>query len=675
MKTKNLLIIVVCSLVLTLAYWTIKKAFAPQQSPQISYFVLVSIDALRADRLGCYGNQRDVSPFIDQLAMGGTQFLGSFTSQAFTPPSHASMFTSLYPDVFDIPLNPKLPTIASLLSENGYQTTAFTADGFLSEGYGVLNGFNELDDHVIGINNLQRKVQHWIETNHTKKFFLFLHTYYVHVPYAGPEKYFSRYADQSYSGPIENKGESTQTYIEKANNGEISVTPEDIQRLFDIYDSQIKRIDDLIRDIVENLKKWEIYDQTMLILTSDHGEQFYEFGKFQHYSLENPFADVSTRVPLIISCPILNHSGKYEGLVELIDLPPTILDAAGIEKPDIFQGQSLYPIISGRTHSQIKNGEAVFYYLPNIWGLRTKDKKLILNLRSPPKMHLYDLTIDPEEQQNVYNDKKKDDRIQVLLAQLMQIQGQNESLRRNLGLLKTGLEKKPSDHPIEFDEKSALLVNFENNTADLRKENSVVTYAIDTGDAAYATGLHGKSLSLNPGQKVKIPINAQILQDSGSIEFWIKTKKEAAQPQEIFTIHLKSKTTTISIFFNVIWGWGRERKKRTTLHLRNQTENQEYEDINFSMKVAWDEWNHLLIAWEDDDVFFLVNGTLESRKKDYSGKFFDQDVTSVIEFEGENSLIDEFRISSHSRLKHQERAAKKINPKVLERLKTLGYIN
>ncbi|MFW9835855.1 MAG: sulfatase [Candidatus Thorarchaeota archaeon] len=430
MKTKKLLFTAFCFSVAVLIALVIKNTLFQKKIPKIEKVILVSIDALRADRLGCYGNSRVVSPFIDQLAREGTKFLYAFASQAFTPPSHASMFTSLYPDVFDIPLDPRLPTLASILSANGFYTTAFTADGFLSEGYGVLNGFEELDDHVIGINNLESRVKKWLDAHHSENFFLFLHTYYVHVPYAAPEKYFAEFADPTYSGTITNDRESTQSFIEKANRGEVSVTPEDIQRLLDIYDSQIRRIDDFIRTLIAELKSQNIYERTLLILTSDHGEQFYEFGHFQHYSDENPFADVSMHVPLICHCPILDHKATPEDLTELIDIPPTILDAAGIEAAPTFQGKSFFPLISGQSLSPVEDEELVYFYLPNVWGLRTRDKELTVDFRSPKNIQLYDLINDPEERHNVYPEKRKDGQTLNLLSKLIRKQEQNESLRQ-----------------------------------------------------------------------------------------------------------------------------------------------------------------------------------------------------------------------------------------------------
>jgi len=674
MRVKKLLIYVFCILAVILIFLAIKNTFIIKKNPPINKIILVSIDALRADRLGCYGNPREASPFMDQLAKQGTQFLYAFASQAFTPPSHASMFTSLYPDVFDIPLDPRLPTLASILNENGFFTTAFTADGFLSEGYGVLNGFEELDDHVIGLNNLEARTKQWLQTYHSEKFFLFLHTYYVHVPYAAPEKYVKEFADPSYSGPIMNDRESTQSFVEKANNGEVTVTPEDVQRMFDIYDGQIRRIDDFIYALVEELKNRGIYDQTLLILTSDHGEQFYEFGHFQHYSDENPFADVSTRIPLIFHCPIFNGKDTHEGLTELIDIPPTILEAAGIDTPQIFQGKSLFPIISGQASSAVKEEEFVFYHLPNVWGLRTRDKKLTVDFRPPRKIHLYDLINDPDERHNIHSEKKKDDRISTLLSKLLEKQEQNESLRQNLGLLQAGIAKGSEEGRFEFDEKTVFQANFNDTTARIRLDKNIIPIPMNVENSTFEDGKHEKSLALNINKIQQIPLNAGIFDSTGALEFWIKAKSEADRTQEILTVSLNGDSAPITLHLDILWDWDRGRKKRMIINIRKSSFSQEQKEIHFTSKIFWDDWNHVLIAWEDEEIFFLVNGSLESRIRTYGERFFYQDQTSSVEFEGKNSLIDEFRISRHSRLEHFDVAKKRINPKVLERLKALGYV-
>ncbi len=173
--------------------------FSPRP-PRIRNFILLSIDNLRPDRLGCYGNARDVSPVMDSLAGQGTLFTRAFTPFPFTPPSHIAMLTSLYPAVFSIPLEAGVPTLAQIMSRSGYRTAAFTGGGNMSFDYGVLNGFAKSDDTAYGLTALNRRSQRWLKANAKRKFFLFLHTYYVHVPWAAPEEYFRKFADPGYAG-------------------------------------------------------------------------------------------------------------------------------------------------------------------------------------------------------------------------------------------------------------------------------------------------------------------------------------------------------------------------------------------------------------------------------------------------------------------------------------------
>jgi len=297
MPNKKIGLIAAILLVVTAAViWKMVIPFLTKP-PQVQNFIFLSIDDLRADRLGCYGNPRNVSPFLDQLAAQGTQFLKAFIAWPFTPRSHASMLTSYYPSVFDIPLDPSIQTIASVFRSHEYKTAAFTGDVWMSASYGVLTGFQEYDDNVRGVQELRKKVKTWLRKNQNDRFFLFLHTYCVHRPFVVPPHQLKKFAYPNYSGPIKNTSKSTSAFIKAANAGKISVSEADIQRLLDIYDSQIIVADKFVYSIVETLKMLNLENETMLIITSDHGEQFYEYKHFGHVSKFNPFADISTRVP------------------------------------------------------------------------------------------------------------------------------------------------------------------------------------------------------------------------------------------------------------------------------------------------------------------------------------------------------------------------------------------
>ncbi len=402
---KKSIIIIFCALLFLSVFWIIRELIL-KKTPTIQNFILLSIDDLRADRLGCYGNKKNTSPCIDTLASQGTQFMHAFISWPFTPPSHTSMLTSLYPSVFDFPLDPNIPTVASILNNHGYKTTAFTEDGYMSAGYGILNGFKEYDDRVIGLKKLEIKTTRWLKKNSKEKFFLFIHTYYVHFPFYAPEEYLKKFSNTSYKGPVKNNPDSTSNFIQLVNSGKIVPTKEDIQRLIDIYDAQIRRIDDFVSLLLKTLKKLNLTDKTMLIITSDHGEQFYEYRRIGHKSRFNPFADISTRVPLIIYCPMLPHKGKVNQLVESIDLPPTILEAAGIDPPKTFQGQSLLPILCKKPRMFLRKKKEVFYWNPPFAGIRTEKLKLTLNLHSG-EIKLYDLLKDPMERKNISKDASK----------------------------------------------------------------------------------------------------------------------------------------------------------------------------------------------------------------------------------------------------------------------------
>lgn len=409
-------------------------------TPRIQNFILLSIDDLRADRLGCYGNERNVSPHMDHLTSEGVQFLNAFISWPMTFRCHTSMLTSIYPSIFSVPLDSHIQTIASILHKQGYKTAAFTGGGYMSAKFGLLNGFEERNDNIIDLGKLRKETIQWLNKNQNKKFFLFLHTYYVHRPFVAPSPFFKEYADPNYSGPIKNRPQSTKHFIDEANAGNIKVNAEDTQRMLDIYDAQIKRIDKFVFRIVKALEQMNLTEKTMFILTSDHGEQFFEFNHFGHTSPLNPFADISTRVPLIVYCPRLGHKGTVQQLVEIIDIPPTICQAAGIEFPKNFQGKSFFPFLRGKSGLPGNKKKEVYFCNRNFLGIRTEKMKLTIELESGKTM-LFDLTSDPQERENIVEDLSAS-KVNSLVEKIRQFQKKNQDLRKKLGISAQPLHKK-----------------------------------------------------------------------------------------------------------------------------------------------------------------------------------------------------------------------------------------
>jgi len=338
--------------------------------------ILISIDTLRADHLSCYGYTRKTSPHIDALAKEGVMFLNTVSHSPKTTPSHMSMMTSLHHDVHQVHqvnkwgpgkgakrLNDSVPTLAEILQEQGYTTAAFTGGANVHASLGFDKGFN-IYTHDSAID----KVISWLNNNYQRNFFLFFHTYAVHDPYLPPSPY-NRMYDPDYSGDIidsRDKLNKIVSDVRQANHSQAkdslalksdqwwtghdafwaSVDTEssrDIDFLKALYDGAINFMDDtMVGVLVQRLKELNIYENTLIVFTSDHGEAFGEHLNFLH----NDLFWETLHVPLIIVYPkVLPKNIKIKQVVRLTDIMPTVFEIIGIKKNIFMQGESLLPAI------------------------------------------------------------------------------------------------------------------------------------------------------------------------------------------------------------------------------------------------------------------------------------------------------------------------------------------
>jgi arylsulfatase A-like enzyme len=392
--------------------------------------ILVSVDTLRADHLGMYGYNRDTSPATDALAKDGAVFLNAYAQSPWTLPSHVSMLTGLngirhrvYTK--DEKIDPAVPTLADFMRERAYFCSAITGGAFLSAAFGFSKGFDtyEIRGNDFTHLNLAEEcfggVSRWLSANADKNFFLFVHTYQTHSPYASPLPYNAMFLGEH--------PKRTAFDVLKDLGGEWGVfkklPDEDRQNIIGLYDGEIRYTDEhLVKPLVEALHRLGLYDRTMIVLTSDHGEQFYEHGSWNHGNLL--YNDV-LKVPLIIKFPESAYRGlKVSNIVRLIDILPTILDSAGIlpRNPDL-DGRSLLPILSGKekedraflsdySYDPLENPDSA---MPPRVATNAGRWKFIMNkpwpqkyldaLISPPPhlppLELYDLESDPLERQNM----------------------------------------------------------------------------------------------------------------------------------------------------------------------------------------------------------------------------------------------------------------------------------
>jgi len=393
--------------------------------------VLISIDTLRADHLGCYGYSRETSPSVDTLAEDSALFLNTYASSPWTLPSHVSLLTSLHGvnhQVYyeDEKMSPDLVTLADVLRAEGFMTTAFTDGGFVSRVYGFSKGFDsyhERENAVTGHDSAMRvfrMASEWLEGNAEKNFFLFLHTYQPHDPYVCPEPYRTMFLEEDAAWRSVNLmgrlGGYTGIYTE--------LTEKERRNIIGLYDGEIRYTDEaLVGPLIAKLKELGLYDSALIIFTSDHGEEFFDHQSWTH---GHQVYDESLKVPLIIKFPKSRFAGlRLEPVVRLIDVMPTILDELGIPFPGrTVDGKSLLPVLRGKEREDrvflADVGDNILNsHIGRKIAMSSGRDKIILNtpfspedlgfFTSPPRIvppvELFNLAEDPRETRNVADAK------------------------------------------------------------------------------------------------------------------------------------------------------------------------------------------------------------------------------------------------------------------------------
>ena len=354
---------------------------APAGPPQTGFepaptrgYILISIDALRADHLGLYGYAKPTSPFLDELARRATVFDHAFAQVPSTLPSHMSMFTGLYPGEHGVfppssVLAPEIRTLPEILLHAGFRTAGHTEGGYVQGGYGFARGFREWTDTPYADDtDVERTFGRGVAFLKTvqpgERFFLFLHSYTVHDPYWPPEKYRQMFWP---GPPPEGAGEPSGPHFAAINNGLEVTTPGAVDYYEAMYDASIRYTDDALRQLFADLEASGLAADTTVILTSDHGEEFLEHGKLVHTQIYPE----CLHIPLIVVHPAQREGLRIGRLAQTIDFAPTIYDLAGVAPPAGLSGKSLKPqlrsperALSGEAYAEVKvlrfDGQALF---------------------------------------------------------------------------------------------------------------------------------------------------------------------------------------------------------------------------------------------------------------------------------------------------------------------------
>lgn len=303
--------------------------------------ILISIDTLRADRLGCYGYPRPTTPFLDRQAQQGVLCADTSAPSSWTYPSHAALFTGLYPGrngatELKRRVRADVPSLAEWLVARGYRA-AGVVSSTLFKGYGLERGFEALEYVDPGGPEPSKVTEHaqtWLSAvDRSKPFFFLIHYLDPHSDYHSLPEYEAPFVTP-YEGPATGKSEQLFQHIA----GFLQLNADDARHLSDLYDAGVRQQDAELEKLFAFLAAHKLLDDTLVVLTSDHGEEFLEHGELMHGLAQ---FEESVRVPLLFFGPDVPRGVRLATPVSLVDVLPTILDLLSQPAPRELDGRSL----------------------------------------------------------------------------------------------------------------------------------------------------------------------------------------------------------------------------------------------------------------------------------------------------------------------------------------------
>ncbi len=397
--------------------WGNPTVYAPREgkAPGVATnVILLSLDTMAAGHMSVYGYARDTTPKMKEwFGDGGTVFESCMSMATATPPSHMTMFTGLFPLEHGVTnglkmVDPDIVPIASRIRAAGMETAAFTEDGWLSIQLGFGEGFDTFaEDRSPDFSIPVGRVQHtfglgreWISANRDKPFFLFLHTFQVHDPYAPP----AAYVDKIDGAPL----------------AEDAGIPPALAQQKLAYDREIRLVDDQLDLLMKGLEAAGIAERTLVIVVSDHGEAFGEHGWIQH---SNYAHEEVLHVPLLMKGPGVKASQRVTDVVSHVDIAPTILEMLGVPMPGLHRGKSLAANMAGTatahpdrvvfaeswgTYAKDAEGNLQPFTPPGFVARRGALKLARYQTADGPRYEAYDLAADPGEKENLADRRAAD---------------------------------------------------------------------------------------------------------------------------------------------------------------------------------------------------------------------------------------------------------------------------
>ncbi len=377
--------------------------------------VLLIVDTLRQDALGCYGREGADTTHIDALAAEGVRFDQAIATSGWTLPSVASMLTGTWPSMHKAlgkvsrltPISTELPVLAEIYRDAGWTTLGFANAAFLSPLLGLDRGF-DVFDHEHAYNWDIRRADATVDTalsaldeRSGEDVFLLLHLFDAHLDYDPPDGYLEPFvgARRTPEPPV-----SMKECLElRLADGEAPPSAADLDYIRGVYQGEVAFVDRAVGRLIDGLRDLERWDRTSIVLTSDHGEEFWDHGGFEH---GHTLYDELVRVPLIVRTPATVSAAvrEVDPLVRTIDIAPTLLALSQLESPASFLGQSLVPHLTGGPIGAVQPAfsQSTLYGAEKM-AWRTDEWCLIIDqaVEGPDGIELYDMQADPGQRRNL----------------------------------------------------------------------------------------------------------------------------------------------------------------------------------------------------------------------------------------------------------------------------------
>jgi arylsulfatase A-like enzyme len=363
--------------------------------------LFVILDAARARQFGAYGYERATTPELDRLASDGVLFERAFTPAAYTLGAMSSVWTSQQPHLHHsaVSFSARLPsetlTLAQLLAARGVLAAGFVANAMAGTGFGLERGFSEFHEvfrQGSDADVMRGALEAWLASHREQRFFLYAHFREPHFPFDPPPPFDTKFGPP---GPIPKAARRDQSWLTELNQGRRRPAPDELTHLVRLYDGGLAFADQELGRLRRSLEASGLWEKTVVIVAADHGESLGEHGFIGH---NVQLYEETIQIPLIVRLPGGPRGVRLRGLVDLLDVAPTVLDVFGARgeggSDREFRGRSLLPVIAGAPGKPAVLSRTVWDR--PIYALRDEAFKFVYDTRTGAE-ELYDLAADPRE--------------------------------------------------------------------------------------------------------------------------------------------------------------------------------------------------------------------------------------------------------------------------------------